>query len=58
MTPRDFSLDPTGAWLFVGNQSSNTLTLFHVDAKSGRLTSAGAPLDVPEPACIAFARIS
>jgi 6-phosphogluconolactonase len=58
MTPRDFSLDPTGGWLFAGNQSSNTLALFRVDAKSGRLSPAGTPLDVPEPACIAFARIN
>jgi len=53
-TPRNIALDPSGSFLLAGNQASNNLTVFRVDPKTGRLTSTGQVMDVPEPTCIAF----
>ncbi len=52
--PRSITFDPTGNYLLAGNGASNNLTAFKVDAKTGRLTSTGQVLDVPEPASIVF----
>ena len=53
-TPRNFALDPTGAYLFAANQDSNNIVLFHVDAKTGRLTPAGETMEVGSPVCVVF----
>ena len=37
-TPRYFAFDPTGAYLMAANQASNTVTVFGVNADTGRLT--------------------
>lgn len=37
-TPRHFTLDPTGQWILCGNQDSATVTVFHRDGATGRLT--------------------
>jgi 6-phosphogluconolactonase len=36
-TPRDFNIDPTGKWLLVANQESNSLVVFKIDLNTGRL---------------------
>ncbi|HEX6888897.1 MAG TPA: lactonase family protein [Candidatus Nanopelagicales bacterium] len=53
-TPRGFVIDPTGRYLVVANQDSNTLVAFHVDAATGELTITGDPLEVPMPVCPRF----
>ena len=35
-TPRGFGIDPTGSYLIAGNQDSNSLVVFRIDAKTGR----------------------
>lgn len=37
-TPRHFTFDPTGQWVLCGNQDSATVTVFHRDGATGRLT--------------------
>lgn len=54
-TPRFFALSPDGRWMIVAHQSSATLQVFAVDAISGALTPAGAPVSVSSPTCVAFA---
>jgi len=54
-TPRNFALDPTGAYLFAANEDSNNVVLFHVDPKTGRLTPAGQTMEVGSPVCVVFA---
>ena len=55
-TPRDFSLDPTGSFLFAANQNSDNIVLFRV-SPAGRLTPASQIVkDVPEPACVVFVK--
>lgn len=49
-TPREFAIDPTGRWLIVGNQDSDTAFVFRRDPKTGLLTdptqlSIGSPVD-------------
>jgi 6-phosphogluconolactonase len=50
--PRSFALDPTGRWLLVSNQYSNTITRFGRDPKTGTLTPFGEPIPAPAPVCL------
>lgn len=38
-TPRDFNIDPTGKWLIVANQDSNTLVVFEINHETGDFIS-------------------
>ena len=52
--PRNFALDPTGAYLLVANQDSNSVTVFRLSA--GALPApVGAPFPVPRPVCLRLA---
>ena len=53
-TPRNFSLDPTGTWLLVANQESDTIVPFRRDPGSGRLTATGPVTQTPSPVAILF----
>jgi len=53
--PRNFSLDPTGRWLLVGNQRSNSVLVFGRDQESGRLTLTRQRISIPSPVCLRFA---
>jgi 6-phosphogluconolactonase len=53
-TPRGFGIDPTGSYLIAGNQDSNSLVLFRIDAKTGRLTPTGQKEDIYKPVCVMF----
>jgi 6-phosphogluconolactonase len=50
--PRNFMLDPTGNWLLVANQDSNTVVIFRVDKETGMVTPTGQRLEVPSPSCL------
>ena len=52
-TPRHFALDPTGAYMLVGNQDSDTITAYTVHPHSGQLRPVGRPTPkIDKPACI------
>ena len=53
-TPRGFAIDPTGSYLIAGNMDSNTLVVFRIDAKTGRLTPTGQKEEIQEPVCVVF----
>jgi 6-phosphogluconolactonase len=53
-TPRFFTLDPTEKFLFAGNQESNTVTVFRVNASTAKLTPVQTLKDVPEAVSIVF----
>ncbi len=54
-TPRNFALDPTGAWLFAANQESSSIALFKVDARTGQPMPSGEVVkEAPLPVCILF----
>ncbi|ABO55410.1 TPA: lactonase family protein [Burkholderia vietnamiensis] len=50
-TPREFLIDPSGKWLIVGNQDSDTFYVFSRDVESGQLgpnsqkVAVGSPVD-------------
>ena len=52
--PRNFALDPSGRWLLVAGQRSDAISVFAVDAESGKLTFSGRKLSIPTPMCVAF----
>ncbi len=51
-TPRNFQIDPSGAWILAENQDSGTIQTFKRDAKSGKLTHSGYMISIPGPVCI------
>ena len=54
--PRNFSLDPTGRWLLVANQRSDSIVVFARDPLSGRLTPTQRRIALPSPVCLRFRR--
>jgi len=52
--PRNFSLHPTGQWLLVANQRSDSVIVFARDSDTGRLTLTKQKLEIPSPVCLRF----
>jgi 6-phosphogluconolactonase len=53
-TPRHFGIDPSGRFLVVANQKSNSLTVLARDAGKGTLKPTDVKVDVPAPVCVVF----
>ena len=51
-TPRDFAIDPTGTFLIVGNQDTDTVVTFRIDHQTGDLEATGFVAEIPNPVCI------
>jgi 6-phosphogluconolactonase len=51
-TPRNFMIEPKGEFMFVAGQDSDTIELFKIDPKSGKLKPIGKPTAVPAPSCL------
>ena len=47
-------IDPTGRYLIVANQDSDTITILNIDRQTGKLTPTRQVLDVPSPVAILF----
>ena len=54
LTPRNFTIDPTGKWLLVANQNSDQIVTFRIDPKLGKLVETGIETIVPKPVCLKF----
>ncbi|GHV77575.1 hypothetical protein AGMMS49942_23960 [Spirochaetia bacterium] len=52
-TPRDFAVDPSGNFLLVCHQDSDSLGVFRIDRGSGKLTQV-AEYTLPAPVCVIF----
>lgn len=52
--PRNFALDPTGGYLFSGNEYSGNVALFRIDSNTGRLTQTSTNLKIDVPVSIVF----
>ena len=48
-TPREFLIDPTGKWLIVGNQDSDTFYVFKRDVETGKLDASPQKVAVGKP---------
>jgi 6-phosphogluconolactonase len=53
-TPRNFNIDPSGAYLIAANQDTNNMFVFRIDGSSGKLTATGPKVDIGAPVCIKF----
>ena len=53
--PRNFSLHPSGRWLLVANQRSDSVIVFERDSVNGRLTLSRQRITIPSPVCLRFA---
>ena len=53
-TPRDFTLDPSGKWLLVANQDSDTLVVFSVDSNTGLLRKVSENCEAKSVSCLKF----
>ena len=52
-TPRHFALDPTGAYMLVGNQDSANLNVYTVHPHTGQLRPVGRPTPpIDKPSCV------
>jgi 6-phosphogluconolactonase len=52
--PRNFTLDPSGRFLLVGNQKSDSLAVFRLDRETGMPVEPPARYKVTAPACLKF----
>jgi 6-phosphogluconolactonase (cycloisomerase 2 family) len=50
--PRDIALSRDGSLLFAANQKSDSITVFAVDAETGRLTMTGEPFTIAAPTSV------
>ena len=55
--PRNFKIDPTGAYLLSANQLTNNIVVFKIDGNTGRLSRTGKEIKVDTPVCIQFVPI-
>lgn len=52
--PRNFVIDPTGNFLLVAHQYSNTIIIFKRDKTTGKLTDIGKKIELCSPVCLVF----
>ncbi|HEY9195186.1 MAG TPA: lactonase family protein [Mucilaginibacter sp.] len=52
--PRDFAIDPSGNYLVVANQSSDSIFVFKIDQSTGKLIQTGIKIEVGNPVCLKF----
>ncbi|MDN5285343.1 MAG: lactonase family protein [Mucilaginibacter sp.] len=52
--PRDFAIDPTGKFMVVANQNSDSIFVFRIDNTTGKLSPTGIQLEIGNPVCLKF----
>ena len=52
--PRNFAIDPTGAYLFSANELTGNVSLFRIDEKTGRLSPTKTEVKIDVPVCVVF----
>jgi 6-phosphogluconolactonase len=52
--PRNFVIDPTGKFILVGNQKSDSVSVFRIDRETGLPSRPVASAAVKMPACLKF----
>ena len=51
--PRNFAIDPTGEFLWVANQNSDSIFIFKINIETGELNEVGN-VEIPTPVCLKF----
>lgn len=52
--PRSFAIDPTGTWLYVGNQAGDSIVQFEINQETGELTPTGHMVETIAPVALVF----
>jgi 6-phosphogluconolactonase len=52
--PWSFGIDPSGRWMLVTNEGSNSVVVLKVDSSTGRLSVTGESATVPKPVTVTF----
>ncbi|MDB5130949.1 MAG: pgl 1 [Mucilaginibacter sp.] len=52
--PRDFAIDPTGHFLVVANQDSDTIYIYRRDENTGTITRISQAIEIGSPVCLKF----
>lgn len=50
--PRNFMIDPTGAYLLVANRDTNNVVIFKRNKETGLLEDTGERIEIPKPVCL------
>jgi 6-phosphogluconolactonase len=51
---RSFVIDPAGNFLLIGNNTSNMVSIFRINKKTGMLTLTDKTIEIEEPGCLKF----
>ncbi|WP_418262712.1 lactonase family protein [Flavobacterium faecale] len=54
--PRNFAIDPSGNYLLIAHQYSNSVVIFKRDKTTGKLTDTGKKIDLCAPVCLVFTK--
>jgi 6-phosphogluconolactonase len=54
--PRNFAIDPSGNFLLVAHQYTNTVVVFNIDKTTGTLTDTGKKIELCSPVCLIFSK--
>jgi 6-phosphogluconolactonase len=54
--PRNFTIDPTGRFLLVAAQRTDSIEVYSRNAKTGLLTPTGTEISVGNPVCLKWIR--
>ena len=54
--PRNFNFAPSGNFLLVANQESDSIIIFSVNHETGLLTDTGKRITVPNPVCLVWVK--
>jgi 6-phosphogluconolactonase len=52
--PRNFNIDPTGAFLIAVNAKPGNAVVFRINRETGLLEFTGSEIEVPNPGCVRF----
>jgi 6-phosphogluconolactonase len=52
--PRDFAIDPSGKFLVVANQNSDSILVYRLDPATGKPTTVVTRIQVGNPVCLKF----
>jgi len=52
--PRDFAIDPTGSYLLVANQNSDSIYEYKINKETGKLSLTRNKLEIGNPVCLKF----
>ena len=53
--PRNFVIDPTGSFLLVAHQNSDSVIVFKINKETGLLTPTANRIEIGSPVCLKFA---